>query len=79
LNQAPVLFTGALTISSLVPGVKYAVLRYDSVSSVPTKDFLRANSHSYRYDIVAEGATYAMTDPQTFYSNSTIFYRCVKV
>jgi hypothetical protein len=79
LDESPVLFTGSLTISSLTPSASYAILRYDSVDIVPSQNFLHANTEAFRYDFTPQTSSYRFTDPVQFFSNSTIFYRCVRV
>lgn len=77
LDEKPILFTGILSISGLTPSRSYSVLRYDSIDAVPVQNFFHANTHSYRYDFIPQTTIFELIDVNSFYSNSTIFYRCV--
>lgn len=77
--QKPVMLNGVVKVSQLVPGQTYRLLRYDNVANVPTSGsasaFLTSKYTSY-VDFTATGTTWSHSD--TFMSNGTIFYRCVK-
>ena len=76
--EKPVLMNGRVTVSGLVRGKTYRLMRYNSPAAVPVKgtaaDFIRSSYNSYT-DFKATGPTYIKND--TFMSNGTIFYRCV--
>merc|ERR1719480_149348 len=73
-HERPVELTGTLTVSSLQPGARYALLRYEDPASVPHRRFLESNySSRIDFDGLAGRAEFAVS----FMSNSTVFFRCV--
>lgn len=67
-----------ITVSNLVPNVKYVLYRYNSITSVPDSNFNRNASQAYEsWNIeISSGTTYVMTE--TIYSNEMAIYRAVK-
>jgi len=77
LNQQPVSFTVSATIYGLTVGTSYTVVRFDSPSTVPTKNFL-SGSYTNKWTFTATASTYVLKNFDSFMSDSTIFYRTVK-
>jgi hypothetical protein len=79
-GASPLAMTGTVTVSGLVDGRSYALLRYDDLTAVPTNataaEFL-ASSFTHRNDFVATGSTFTFVDPMTFQSSGVAYYRCV--
>lgn len=71
-GQSPTQLTGTVHISGLAAGAKYAVYRWDTVESA--FDYSSATS-VHRFTASASTQTY--TDPKTFISSGTTYYRCV--
>jgi len=80
LGATPGQMTATVTVSGLVSGQAYALLRYDDYTTVPTNataaQFL-ASQFTHRTDFVANGATWTFVDPTTFDSSGTTYYRAV--
>lgn len=71
-GQSPTPLTGTLHIEGLNAGSKYAVYRWDSVEAA--FDYTRPTS-VHRF--TASSATETYTDPKTFSSSGTTYYRCI--
>lgn len=72
--------TGTVTVSGLVAGRAYKLLRYNSAASVPTRGTAAqwiASAAAVKLDFVAAGATWST--PVSFMSSATVFYRAVAV
>lgn len=69
------------TVVGTVPGVSYALLRFDSAAALPAKGRFLQGSWSKRVDFVgpqgASSKVLAGLDP--IMSDGTYFYRCVKI
>jgi hypothetical protein len=69
-----------VTVRGLVAGHTYTLLRYDDYTKVPTDataaQFL-ASAFTHRTDFTASGDTWTFTDPTTFLSSGTMYYRAV--
>jgi len=76
LHQTPVNLSGHVTVSGLSSGSRYALLRYDDPSSVPSEDFLHS-SFAEKIEFVASANSYS--HDVHFMSNSTVLFRCVSV
>lgn len=63
-------------ISGLTSGQNYSLLRFDSPVDVPDSDFLSSGTFVNRIDFTAPCSNYDIKD--SFMSDSTCFYRCVK-
>ena len=75
--EKPAMLNGTLAVRGLTRGAAYALLRYDSVAAVPPRAFLQAGGWSRRDDFRAVAATREVR--VSFWSNTTIFFRCVAV
>lgn len=75
-EQVPVMLSASVTASGLTLGTRYAMLRFDDPKSVPAQGFLNA-PYVAKTEFKATGHTW--TQKATFMSNSTIFFRCVRV
>lgn len=71
-SQSPTQLTGTLHINDLTAGQNYAVYRWDSVEAA--FDYSRPTS-VHRF--TASGAVQTYSDPQTFSSSGTTYYRCI--
>lgn len=71
-HERPTQLTGTLKIEGLMAGQHYAVYRWDSVEAA--FDYSRPTS-VHQFTASATSQTY--TDPQTFSSSGTTYYRCV--
>lgn len=65
--------TGTVTVTGLTAGSKYGIFRWDSVASA----FDYSRPHSV-YHFTASKSTEVYTDPATFSSDGTTYYRCVE-
>jgi hypothetical protein len=75
-GQKPVTLNGTLTISSLVPGRTYDLLRYDDYTKVPDSNFLAAGGYTSVQRFTATATTQTLYD--SFESNGCVIYRCVQ-
>jgi len=75
LGESAVLLNATITIENLISGEHYVLLRYNDYTAVPSQGFTPAGASSY-ISFTASGATFSTTD--SFMSNTTSFYRCVK-
>ena len=75
-RQVPVLIRAQLTVHDLEAGQQYVLLRYEEAAKVPVKDFLNAPS-TERHVFTATKFEY--TREVTFMSDSTTFFRCVRM
>jgi hypothetical protein len=75
-GQKPVTLHGTLTITSLIPGRTYRLLRYDAYTKVPTSGFLAAGGYTRELKFTATSTTQTFTD--SFASNGCVIYRCVQ-
>lgn len=71
-HSSPTELTGTLHIEGLTAGEKYAVYRWDSVEAA--FDYTKPTTV---HQFTASGATETYTDPKTFVSSGTTYYRCV--
>jgi hypothetical protein len=71
----PVTLKGTLTISSLVPGQSYTLLRYDDPTKVPDSHFLAAGGYASEQQFTATATVQTLYD--TFSSDGCVIYRCV--
>lgn len=72
-GEAPIALIGTLTATDLIVGSQYHIYRWDTVAE--------AFTYSDKYKITtftSLGDSFVYQDPQTFPSNSTIYYRCVE-
>ncbi|MEI6602289.1 MAG: hypothetical protein WCL54_02245 [Clostridia bacterium] len=80
LGETAVNLKGTVTVSGLKPGKKYALLRYDDLSNVPTSGdataFLASN-YDHMTSFTAETATWTFVDPVGILSSGATYYRCV--
>jgi len=69
-------------VSDLTVGQSYALLRYDDYSNVPTDglvdDFLYSD-YKIRIDFIANDKEWHYTDPVSFRSDSSLYYRVVPI
>jgi hypothetical protein len=73
-GERPVTLKAVVTVTSLVKGKTYALLRYDNYRNVPTKNFL-SSAYTVSLSFVAAGNTFTYNDQ--FSSNGIVVYRCV--
>jgi len=77
-GEASVQLHARVTVSGLVSGRRYALLRYDDYEHVPTDataaGFLSSN-HAARFDFTATAAEWS--HPDAFMSDGVAYYRCV--
>lgn len=71
-GESPTGLTGTVTIEGLEPGQVYVLYRWDSVESA----FDYTHAHSVNRFTASE-ATEVYTDPETFSSDGTTYYRCI--
>jgi hypothetical protein len=74
IGESPATITATIKIDSLVIGENYALLRYNTFSSVPAAHFSEAGTYSTQY-FTATAKQQIFT--ASFLSNSCAFYRCV--
>ena len=74
IGELPVLVNAKITIDSLTLGNKYALLRYDNYTTVPSTGFNPAGATSVVY-FSASGTSQVFSD--SFMSNKAIFFRCI--
>lgn len=81
-GEKPALMAGTVTVSNLVNGHKYALLRYNSYVNVPISGkaakFLSSKYYK-RYNFQATDTTYTYVDPVKIWTNGTTYYRCVSL
>jgi hypothetical protein len=75
VGETAVMLNATINIDSLTIGEHYVLLRYNDYSMVPSSGFDPTTASS-SISFTATGTTYSTTD--TFMSNATVFYRCVK-
>lgn len=74
LGEAPTMLEAAITVSSLSPGKKYVLLRYDDHTKVPDRGFSPTQADS-AVPFTATKATETFSD--SFLSSGVAIYRCV--
>jgi hypothetical protein len=74
LGESPVQLNATATISDLNIGSKYALLRYNNYTSVPSSNFNPLNADEVFY---FTAASLTKTYNDTFMSNTAVFYRCI--
>lgn len=74
IGESPATITATIKIDSLIIGESYALLRYNTFSSVPSSHFSEAGTSSTQY-FTATATQQIFT--ASFASNSCAFYRCV--
>ena len=74
LGQSPVLLNATVTIDSLTIGDKYALLRYNDYTTIPSSVFNPAGATSVVY-FMASGTSQTFSD--SFMSNTAAFFRCI--
>lgn len=72
-GEKPEPLTGTITVTGLTKGTKYAIYRWDTVAKAFDYDHPDKVQH-----FTATKDTEVYTDPITFWSNSTTYYRCVQ-
>ena len=75
-HAPPALLGAMVTVSGLAAGARYALLRFEDPAAVPHEDFLNG-AFSSKTEFVAAGETWSQR--ATFMSNSTTFFRSVRV
>ena len=73
-HQAPTTLSATVTVSELIPGTRYALLRFDHVDDVPIRNFLNSK-FSHKIEFEAVNSKYLQHT--SFMSNSTTLFRCV--
>ncbi len=79
-HQDPVDMTGTVTITNLIAGNAYALLRYSSYRLVPTRgnaDTFLESRFDTRHIFTALETTYEYEDPKKISSKGSVYYRCV--
>lgn len=79
-GAAPVSLTGTVTVSGLVKGKKYRLLRYDSIAKVPVSggpSVFASAAADTKLDFIAPGTSWTYVDPRKIISNGVAYYRCV--
>ena len=79
IHAKPIMFTVSATVYGLTPFASYAVLRFDSYQTLPTDNFARSSAVTKRFNFTATGSTHSLTQFDAFMSDSTVFYRTVKL
>jgi hypothetical protein len=74
-GEKAVTMHATLTITSLVSGKRYSLLRYDDYRKVPAAAFLAQGGYVRQHRFMATGSTQTISD--TFMSNACVIYRCV--
>eukprot|EP00966_Prymnesium_polylepis_P006543 150130-Prymnesium_polylepis.2 len=75
-KESPTLLSATVTASKLAPGMRYAMLRFDTIASVPRAVFLNA-TYAQKTEFAAMASTWAQR--VEFMSNSTQFFRCAEI
>jgi len=75
-HQKPTLLAAELIVTGLNAGLRYALLRYSDPSHVPDRDFLNSKFEEVA-TFTAAGSMFKRS--VTFMSNSTTFFRCVRI
>jgi hypothetical protein len=74
--------TGIITVNNLIVGNPYALLRYSSYESVPTKGdahtFLESNFDE-KHIFTATESNYEYEDPKKISSTGCVYYRCISI
>eukprot|EP00935_MAST-01C_sp_MAST-1C-sp1_P001425 g1425.t1 len=74
-HELPVELEANVTVSGLVSGQRYALLRFDDHTKVPDSFFLKA-AFAEKTEFIAAGLTYL--HQTRFMSNTTAIFRCVR-
>jgi len=74
LGEQAVMLHGTITIDSLVSGTKYALLRYNDYTTLPSSGFKPLSASGAVY-FIATGSSQTFTD--NFMSNTAVFFRCI--
>lgn len=78
LDETPVPFTVDAVVSGLSVGKRYSILRFSSLASLPSSDFLKSRKYTKRKDFTATATKMTFSKLDTFSSNSTMFFRTVR-
>ena len=79
-REDPVDMTGTVTVTNLIIGNAYALLRYSTYKFVPTKgnaDTFLESRFDTQHIFTALGTTYEYEDPKKISSKGSVYYRCV--
>jgi hypothetical protein len=76
-HEVPIRLQASLVVWSLVRGERYALLTYNDKADVPMRDFLKQGKPITRTDFVADSTAHRRR--VDFLSNSTTFYRAVRI
>jgi len=75
LHQKPITFQVSLTVSDLIVGRQYSVLRFNDVTAMPTSGDFFASSYTAKYDFVANATTQRLLKFAAVRSDSTAYFR----
>ncbi|CAF1446889.1 unnamed protein product [Adineta steineri] len=81
-HEDPKEMLGIVTVNNLTIGCFYALLRYSSYKSVPTRGDANAFLHSNfdeRHEFMATSTDYGYEDPMAILSSGSVYYRCVLI
>jgi hypothetical protein len=80
-NEKPIEIDGIVTVSHLIIGESYILLKYSSYQYVPTKGneehFLLSNFDE-KHKFIANDTIYIYEDPKKIPSTGSVYYRCAK-
>jgi len=74
IGESAIMMKSKINIDSLNIGTKYALLRYNNYTSVPSSGFNPSNASSVVY-FTATASSQVFTD--SFMSNTAVFFRCI--
>lgn len=81
-NEKRIAMRGVVTVSRLIPGHRYILLRFDEVSKVPIRGGAEAfleSRYSARVEFQACDAMWTYADPKPIFSNGATYYRCFSI
>ena len=78
LNEEPIDIELGCDIIGLTPGQQYAIVRFDTPSSVPSSNFVGSMAWTKSWQFVAEGSTHQMPDFDVIKTDWSVFYRVVE-
>jgi hypothetical protein len=76
LDETPVMFTIKAVVSGLTIGSRYSILRFSSLSKLPSSNFIHGQ-FTKRVDFTATAKSMTLDNFDKFLSSSTMFYRTV--
>ncbi|CAF3985144.1 unnamed protein product [Adineta steineri] len=80
--EDPIEMLGTVTVNNLTIGCFYALLRYSSYKSVPTRGDANAflqSSFDAKHEFMAVNTDYVYEDPKAIVSSGSVYYRCVLI